>query len=599
MLETAFLLILSIGGPGVFPDDSLRRAAGDARSAAYRYERLLVSTAPHHYGGRPGDRCDERIGRFCFWHRTPGTPGRPILPDPPEVVAAREAAIHAFRRWFTLAPDNGAVVGPLVRYLIESERASEAAAAARAHVWARDDDAESLLFLGLALHYSGDFQAAEETFDRARATMPEDERRRLDDVSVLLERAESSYYRRLPDEERAAYERAFWALSDTWYLEPGNERRSGHYARHAWSRIHAMAPRVDGRLRWGQDHDEILIRYGLPTGRARSWQPSSLPPSHRPTSLVEWFNPHRLALTPEELATAGIPYAPPTGMRPEIERDTVRSYYAPVTIRRTRGLLVQPSVFPVADGGTVRVDAALPPDTTAPIAPVAPRAIMVILDTLGHELARAPASARVRDDSVTVVFAEQRMPPGSYVYRIEVLDDSTRIGGLAQYRIDVPAPGGLSVSDLLVAHPVYGNAPTSRADASLEPTARLVVPPGQELGLYAEVSGLQVDAAGAAFAVEWWTERAEHEGLLRRAARWVGQRFGIAGADEPTRVGWDDGSPEDAQVVFISLSLDDVDSGLHRVGLLVRDRISGEERSVSRLILVDPAARPLPPIANR
>lgn len=599
MLQAAFLLIVSVAGLPASPEDSLREAARDARSAAYRYERLLVSTAPEHFGGRPGDRCDETIGRFCFWHRTPGTPGRPILPDPPDVIAAREAAIHSFRRWFTLAPDDRAVVGPLVRYLIESERPSEAAAAARAHVWASDGAPESLLFLGLALHYSGDFATAEDAFDRARTAMAPDERRGLDDVSILLERAERSHYRRLSDEERARYEAAFWALSDTWYLEPGNERRSGHFARHTWSRIHAMAPRVDGRLRWGADHDEILIRYGLPTGRARARHPSSMPAMHRPTSLVEWFSPHRLALTPGEMVTAGIPYAPPSGMRPDVERDTVRSYYAPVTIRRTRGLQVQPSVFPVPDGGTVRVDAALPPDTTAPIAPIAPRALMVILDTLGQELARAPATARVRDDSVTVVFAEQHMPPGAYVYRIEVLDDSTRLGGLAQYRIDVPVPNGLSVSDLLVTHPIGGEAPASRADPVLEPTAQLVVPSGQELGLYAEVSGLRVDDSGAAFAVEWWTEWAEQEGLLRRAARWVGQRIGLGGAEEATRVGWEEGSPEDAQVVFISLSLDDMDSGLHRVALLVRDRISGEERSVSRLIRIDPAARPLPRRSRR
>jgi len=594
VLQAAFLLILSVAGPSEPPEDSLRQAASDARSAAYRYERLLVSTAPEHFGGRPGDRCDEQIGRFCFWHRTPGTPGRPILPDPPDVVAAREAAIHAFRRWFTLAPADRAVVGPLVRYLIESERPSEAAAAARAHVWSNDGDSESLLFLGLALHYSGDFVASEDAFDRARAAMSADERRRLDDLSKLLERAESSHYRRLPDDERSEYEAAFWALSDTWYLEPGNERRSGHYARHAWSRIHAMAPRVDGRLRWGADHDEILIRYGLPTGRARARQASSMAAMHRPTSLVEWFSPHRLAVTPGDMVTGGIPYAPPSGMRPEVERDTVRSYYAPVTIRRTRGLVVQPSVFPVADGGTVRVDAALPPDTTAPIAPLAPRALLVILDTLGRELARTPATVRVRDDAVTVAYAEQEMPPGAYVYRMEVMDDSTRLGGLAQYRIDVPSPNGLSVSDLLIAHPVAGEGPSSRSDPVLEPTAQLVVPPGQELGLYAEVSGLRVDGSGAAFAVEWWTERAEQEGLLRRAARWVGRQVGLAGEDEPTRVGWEEGSPEDAQVVFISLSLDDMDSGLHRVGLRVRDRLSGEEQSVSRLIRIDPGARPLP-----
>jgi hypothetical protein len=593
VLRAALLLVLSTAAPQTAPPpDTVRLAAREAQRAAVRYERILLTTSPRRFGSLYGDRCDEQIGRFCFWFSTPGTPRRPIDPEAPEVAAVRDDAIHTYRRWFALAPHDGTAVGALVRYLIESDRAAEAVAAARSHVWAAGESPESLLFLGLALHYAQDFLGAEDAFDRARVSFSERERRKLDDIGVLLESADYSRYRRLPDEERVHYEAMFWAFSDPWLMEPGNERRSAHYARHAWNRILARAPRVEGRMRWGSDHDEILLRYGLPTGRQRIY--ATMSSVERRMSLVEWFDPRRVALTPGDLLTGGIPYTPPAGVRPEIERDTVRSHYAPLGLRRTRGLVVQPSVFPGPDGGAVRVDALLAPDSTDPKVPLHPRGILVLLDTLGREIDRAPVTPRLRPDSSTVLSAERKVPPGTYVYRIEIRDDSTGLAGLAQYRIDVAATTGLTLSDLLVAAPGSGQPPESRADSTLEAIPGLVLPPGAEVAVYAEVSGLSMGESGASFGVQWWLERADDDGLLRRAARWVGERVGLLSAEQPTRVAWEEFGPEQVHAIFVTLSLADADPGLHRLGLLVRDRISGEEQTSSRLVRIDRDAPRLP-----
>jgi hypothetical protein len=591
VLSTVLLLVLSAAAPQEASADSLRAAAREARRAAHHYERILLSTAPERFGSGFGDRCDEHIGRFCFWFGTPGTPRRPIDPEAPAVAPVREAAIHTFRRWFALAPEDGAAAGPLIRYLIEAARPSEAAAAARAHVWAAGESPESLLFLGLALHYTREFVGAEAAFDRARALSSERERHKLDDIGVLLESSDYSRYRRASEEERARYHATFWAFSDPWLMEPGNERRSAHYARHAWARILARAPRVEGRMRWGSDHDEILIRYGLPTGRQRTYLPTAS--IQRNMSLVEWFDPRRVALTPGDLLTVGIPYTPPAGIRPEIERDTVRSHYAPLGLRRTRGLMVQPSVFPGPTGGSLRVDALLLPDTTDPSVPVLPRGLVVLLDTVGREIARVPATPRVRSDSTTVLSAIHQVPPGAYVYRVEIKDDSTGLGGLAQHRIDVAPATGLTLSDLLVAVPGADRPPASHTDPALEAIANLVLPPGQDVAAYAEVSGLTLGAAGASFGVQWWLERADEAGLLRRAARWLGEMVGLLSEEQPMRVAWEDYGPEHATAVFVTLNMGDVEPGLHRLGLLVRDRISGEEQTTTRLIRIDPAGRPL------
>jgi hypothetical protein len=600
ILQVSLLVTLSVAGPTYAPIDTLRQAEQEARReavrAARRYEQALIRTAPERYGGGSPDRCDERIGRYCFWFGTPGTPRRPIPPEPPEVTAARDGAIHAFRRWFAVAPAAEAATGPLLRFLIESERPREAVAAARTHVWAARESAESLLLLGYALHYARDFVAAEAAFDSARARLDPPERRRLDDVRVLLDPGEQSVYRNLDDEGRAVYEARFWAASDPWLLEPGNERRSAHYTRHVWARLMALAPVVDGRSRWGSDDREIVLRYGRPTARYRIAEPHTF--VHRPTRLTESFDPRAVALTPGALLTDGVGETPPAGVRPELERDSARSYYAPLGLRRTRALVVQPSVFPDGEAGVLRVDALLLPDTVAPRVPVAPRGLLVVLDTLGREVARAPATPSVRHDSLTLLSAEQRVAPGSYLYRVEIRDDSTGLAGLAQYRIEVPVPRGLMVSDIMVTLPGAGDPPASRADSGLEATPRLALRPDQEVGLYAEVSGLGVDESGAAFDVQWWVERVEGDPLLLRAARWVGERIGLVEADRPTRVGWEEASPEEAQVVFVTLSLSDLRPGLHRLNLRIRDRVSGEERLASRLIRIDPEAPALPRRGN-
>lgn len=596
VLQAALISILAVATAGGSPTDSLRQAERDARSTARHYERLRVSTAPQRFGGGYGDRCDERIGRFCFWFSDPGTPRRPIDEDAPRVVAAREGAIHVHRRWFALAPQEPDAAGPLVRYLIEAERPAEAAAAARAHVWAAERSAESLLLLGLALHYTGDFVAAEEAFDSARTRYSSRERRRLDDLSVLLSSAENALYRRLSDGERARYDETYWALSDPWLMVPGNERRSAHYARHAWARVLARAPNVEGKLRWGRDHTEILVRYGVPTGRQRILETVSL--THNRLSLVEWFDPRRVALAPPDLLTGGVRAAPPAGVRPEIERDTVRSHYAPLGMRRTRGLVVQPSVFPGPEHGVVRVDALMPPDSVNPRVPVAPRGLLVLLDTLGREVARTAVTPRIRSDSMTVLAAEQAVRPGTYIYRVELRDDSTGLGALAQYRIHVPAAEGLTVSDLLVALPDPTGYPRSRADSSFEASPGLVLPPGQDVGLYAEISGLHPELQGGRFDVQWWVEGAGDPGLLHRAARWLGRRVGLLGDEEPTRVAWSETASSDVQVVFLTLTLTDLEPGPHRLVVLVRDRVTGQERTATRLVRIDPAAPPLPPRTN-
>ncbi|NIU75706.1 MAG: hypothetical protein GWN71_19670, partial [Gammaproteobacteria bacterium] len=543
------LISLSVATPQLAPQEPARDLRRAARSAAFRYESLLRRRAPFTHGAGRGVDCDEIIGRFCFTFGDDGMPDPPPEPEHPDIDEARRVAVRAHRRWLSADPADSEAAGALIRYLISGGRADEAVSLARTHVWAADRSPPSLLLLGLALHHAGAFEGAELAFDSARSAVGAEERERWDDIRVLLEPRERSRYGRLTAEQRRAYHRRFWALSDPSLLEPGNERRSAHYARHAWIQILSRAPSAQGMLHWGRDHEEILLRYGLPTSRERIRQPAWR--LHTELRMVETFDPHAVTFMPFG-PDGGVPETPPPGVRPALERDTVRASYAPIRHHRTRGLELQVARFPALRGSLLRVSGVLRPDTVDPAVPASPRGLVAVLDTLGNEVVRAEARVRVRPDSFTAVSGDVAVPPGAYVYRLELTDDSTGLAGLAQHRLTIEAVAGLTLADLAVAHPA-ADPESAEGRPPLAPT--LVLAPGQVVLVYTEVSGLHRTGARSRYAVEWWLEPLDRGSLLGRAARWLGRTLGVVAEAEPVRVRWEDGS-EQGDPVPIAFTLD-------------------------------------------
>lgn len=593
-LPALLILTVSVSLPA-----SVAAQAGDPARAAYvaarQYESLLRRRAPYTFGS-VGGRCDEVIGRFCFRFTDDAASDPPAPTEHPDVEAARRRAVEAHRRWLSRAPDDPRAAGGLIRYLIEDDRAPEAVSVARAHAWTAPGPRSSLL-LGLALHYTGDFVASEAAFDRARAAASPATRAKWDDVRVLLEPTERARYKDLTAGERRAYNRRFWALSDPSLRVPGNERRSAHYARRAWATILADAPRAAGMLAWGEDHEEIVVRYGLPRSRERI-RPSTyrIGPEN---SLVEYYDPHAVSFVPSALLTDGVPTVPSPGEESELERDTVRSSYAPVIHHRVWGLTGQFTRIPTADGWILRVDAFLPPDTTSPTTPVAARGLLTVMDTLGRERARREAAVTTGPDSGTWVTSEAPVASGPNVVQVEVIDDPTGRAGRGRYRVDVPAPAvGVVVSDPLIARPPSRDtaAPTRRAHVVPFPTLSFSPQP---VLIYAEVRGLGRVAGAARYAVEWWLEPAEERSAVARALRWLGRRLGWVEDEEAARVRWETASEGDDPVALVfTVDLEGADPGLYRLHLRVRDRVSGQEALSYRLVRLaaeaPPGARPAP-----
>lgn len=604
MIEALLLASLSVAAPATatraparpFPataaavqQDPRAHLARNARRAAFHYESLLRRRAPAGYRGGAGTRCDEVIGRFCF-RFTEDPPAPPdTLPEHLDITEARDRAIQTHRAWLSGEPEHAEAAGLLVRYLVEADRASEAVPLARTHVWAAERRPSSLLVLGLALHEAGRFDAAESVFDSARTALPALDRRRLDEVGVLLEPGERRWYGDLSSERREAYERRFWRLADPSFLEPGNERRSAHYARHAWAAILEAAPHAAGRVSWGRDTEEIVLRYGIPTRRERiresPWRLSM------DLSMVEIFDPHGVSFVPGAMETEGLPRTPEPGAPPPIERTVARSSYAPVRLHRTRAPSVQAARFPSPTGALLVLSGLLEADTAwAP--PVSPEGLVIVMDTLGREVARARADAIVRADSATQITGEVHVTPGAWVYRLEMKDDSTRQAGLAQYRIDVDPPARPVLSDLLVAMP-EDRIPAVRSD--VRPLGTLRVPLGASVLIWAEAGGLMRSAGEARYTVEWWVESAESGTVLGRAVRWLGRRIGLVKDADPLRVRWDDRSSDRPVPVAFVVDFDGLDPGLYRLALTVGDRVTGESATATRLVRLDPAAPPLFP----
>src|SRR5699024_10562433 len=114
---------------------------------------------------------------------------------------------------------------------------------------------------GYAYHAANDFMHADSAFNAALALMPQAQRCRWTDISLLLEDNARKRYEKLPCGERAAFESRFWALSRPLYLLPANDLRTEHFARLTMVEL-IRTSQYPHETPWGDDTKEILIRYG-------------------------------------------------------------------------------------------------------------------------------------------------------------------------------------------------------------------------------------------------------------------------------------------------------------------------------------------------
>lgn len=321
--------------------DSLaaRRAA---QAAQAEFERFRINHLPRVYAGSR-NRCDEIVGRFCFWHDRDEDSWEPPS-EPPQIRAARERLIQVLDSLGRLFPGDQWIVGQRVRYLVEHgnrQGALEAARSCSGQSW------WCSALLGYALHASQRFEAAESAFARALAGMPEEQRCQWDDLSPLLDGSLGGYTE-LSCRDRRSLERRIWWLSDPLYSIPGNERLTEHYSRRVLDRLQERSRSAYG-LSWGSDLRELLLRYGWPVAWARDESVSRLDGS--PPVIVAYNPPRgRRFIPPLRSAIDWSRSAPEDwNLKPEFPRSTYAVPYA----TRLEPLEVQLAAFRRGDSSVI------------------------------------------------------------------------------------------------------------------------------------------------------------------------------------------------------------------------------------------------------
>jgi hypothetical protein len=574
MLLTALAFALQLQGTGVSAD-SVEQLRSAARRAETGFERLSRRLIPTRYSSS-GTDCDEIVGRFCLTYDS----GRPYEPGPTHgrIVDARRDAIEALRHVFTYTPGELETAAPLVRYLVEDDRASEAAATARLFRLESTDSVWSLLLLGFAEHAAGNDTAAARLFDEALLRMPPGDRDDIIDLDWVLESPDGGAWDDLEDGERDDFARRFWTLSDPLFMTPGNESRNEHVARHIWSRMLERAPRVADMMPWGRDLDQLTVRYGVPTARTRN--PGT---PMRDGTLTEHFDPDQLAWAPDAFAEDGPPPPPLPGRPWEPARTRSRSGYAPATFRRMAFLEHQATRIPDGDGVILRIDGELVMDSVATGSDFVRTALFLLDDSL-HHVRRTNGQASPDADTARFHF-EARVPRGGYLYSLEAFDTTTRLAGRARYFLEDDSVARPRLSDPVITTPWSpAPVPASRTDPAFRPRARLILQPSDTIGLYAEGVGF---SPGAYLDVELSVQPASRGSLPARVFSWIGDKLGLSEPDTPTRLGWTTRADEDGDAVLaVELFPDERDEGdrviVLRVAETGTDRVA-ESRRIFRV----------------
>jgi hypothetical protein len=472
-----------------------------------------------------------------------------------------------------------------VRYLVEDDRSAEAVSAARTYAALSGDSVWGPLLLGFAQHAAANDTAAERLFDEGLARLPAEERRLIENIEWILAPDDRRAYKRMDATTRARAEARLWRHSDALFLTPGSQIRAEHIARRVWSRVLSMTPLVSDMVRWGDDLEQLTVRYGVPTARSRT--SGSM---YREGSLVEHFDPEQLSYVQAEVLTRGPAPTPLPGETWQLEEPRSRSGYAPRTIRRLIALDHQITRFPAGDSVVLRVDGEFVLDSAATGRPRVVTGLWIQDAATFTTLAELRGGAAVTRDTARFAL-ELLASAGARLYSFEVLEPETRFGGRARFVTDIDSPSvGLAVSDPLVAKPFAENAPPShRRDPGLQPLARLILESGTQIGLYAEASGLQRDARGhGLYRVELSIRRADRAAFPARALSWLGRRLGLSSERIPPRVAWD-GRVEHAgpAVLAVNLGLEELPEGLHAIALTLTDLGAGTTATSTKVIRIE------------
>jgi hypothetical protein len=509
-----------------------------ARSAQAAFEFSRRNNLPEGFGGM--GRCDVQLGRYCWWYDE-----FPIKlpPEPNAIVHRRLNLITTLDSLGELHPGDDWIAAMRVHYRLDGKdtaltaAADTVARACRATTW------WCHALVGYADHVLGQAAAAESAFTAALEQMPDDERCKWQDISVLLPGNTRHYYEGLSCEARHAVEDRYWILGRPRFSSGGNEWRSEFYVRKLQARLanQSATPQAGS---WGRDAEELLLRYGWPVGWSKVERMSSVIPEQ---SVIGHDPSPSFNFAPDEALYDTTASAQNDAWDMKVR--TAESRFAPRMVKRVAPMAMQIARFRRGDS-TLVVSAFKASDDSLFAAGPA-----VLGVTLPDGTIR---TAEGTGTSGTAMLTVERSP---LLAGVDVTDTTTFTLVRSRTLMRPLATGtGLAVSDLLLFHAEDG-APES-VGAALEKAI-----PGDTLyrerpiGVYWETYG--VADQGEALDVAVTVERIDRSWL-----RGVRQKLKLADPDSPLRLHWSDARPTESGEALsraISLRLGNLEPGKYRI----------------------------------
>ena len=448
------------------PRPNVSALGAEARRAQGAFEQYRRANLPQlNFNRGPGGRCDETVGRFCYWYdeKEPPPP-----PEPERVRNRRDSLIALLDSAARLAPQDDWIVGQRVRYLIEGNRMPQAIAAAKAcggtPWWCA-------ALRGFANHEALQYTAALAAFDSSLALMPTQQRCQWKDISLLLGDGLLSRYRanRCGTPEREAFERKIWWLARPVFSTEANDALTEHYSRSVMTRMLIDAPSTH-QGGFDEDERELLVRYSWPRawtlggGGITGHEPMPSYP-YLPNSLI-FDNP---------MASDSLKWTTNPG--------PVHARYAPKYAVPLRKLEHQSGLFKRGDSATVAFAYTVESD---PVLSKARKDVALVLtrgDPADTVVVRPPTPV---NQAVLVA----RTSWGPTLISGEVVSMEARRTARARYALKPPTAAGarVTISDILLFKP-YGSLPTTLEEALPHMLPSLRVRPIQKLGFYWEAYG--------------------------------------------------------------------------------------------------------------
>lgn len=367
-------------------------------------------------------------------------------------------------------------------------------------------DYQSRLALGLALVRLGDTRGARLAFDTAFAFMNPAEVARLTRLTRLLRPKaygrsaggvrDSADYARIPEAQRASFDRMFWFMSEPFALTPENEVELEFIARvvHAdfrWTNEDMAVLGADS------DRGDVFVRYGPPDRVQNVLEnPGVVTQIWRYNSGLTFF-----FSLPFSFGTARIPFGDRSWVEQLKNDRPVQWANVPLT-RVLDTIPARVARFRAArDSFDVVIAARLPIDTLIRGLEIDPAPVdvgMRVFDERADAQQLRTERIETRGDSSLPAVTRnwtQRLPQGLNLVRVEALQPDSRRAARAVMLVPADSLRGFGVSDLLLADQMETRGTPSRwRDVRLTPNAG-VISTGASIGLVWELYDF-ADSAG-------------------------------------------------------------------------------------------------------